>query len=243
MVYARAIATCSIIIPAYNEEKYISPCLESIRKVRTPGIIEIIVVDNASTDRTPEVACAHEGVTVVREEQKGTSSARQRGFREAKGDLLVFIDADSQLPDGWIARASAWLADEDTVCVSGPYLCYDASWIWNMLSLAYWWIFAMPASFFTRTVAVGGGMMIRRSALEAAGGFDTSITFYGDDTSIAKRLSQVGTVHFDPRLIIYSSARRFKNHGFIRVGWTYACNFVSQAFVSKSITKHHEDVR
>ncbi len=243
MVYAVAIASCSIIIPAHNEEKYIGPCLESVLKARIPEVTQIIVVDNASTDRTSDVARTYEGVTVIREERKGTSPARECGFREAEGELLVFIDADSRLPQGWIERAGAWFTDERTVCVSGPYLCYDASWIWNMVTLAYWWIFAVPASLFTRTVAVGGSMMIRRSALEAAGGFDTTVTFYGDDTSIAKRLSRVGTVRFDPLLIIRSSARRFRNQGFIRVAWTYACNFASQAFVSRSITKHHEDVR
>lgn len=244
MVYAGTIPTCSLIIPAYNEENYIGTCLRSIAEAAgRDRIIEVIVIDNASADRTAETARAFPGVNVFREHRKGTSHARERGFREAKGDLLIFIDADSKLPKGWIERAERWFRDPQTVCVSGPYLCYDLPPMWNFLGLAYWWLLAVPASLLTGNVAVGGSMMIRRSALEAVGGFDTSVTFYGDDTNIAKRLKRVGTVHFDPRLVMRSSARRFKNEGMVKVACTYACNFWSQALANRSMTKRHEDVR
>ncbi len=243
MVYAGGMPTCSIIVPAHNEEGYIADCLRSIQETRSPDVMEIIVVDTASTERTADAAGGITGVRVVKEERKGTSFARERGFREAKGDLLVFIDADSRLRPGWIERGSRWFRDPTTACVSGPYLCYDLGVFWNGLSLLYWWLFAVPASLVTGTVAVGGGMMIRRSALEAANGFDTSVTFYGDDTNIAKRLRAVGRVRFDPRLIIWSSARRFRKQGLLRTAWTYACNFVSQAFAGRSMTKEHDDIR
>lgn len=243
MVYAGGMPTCSIIIPAHNEERYVADCLRSILEARSADTKEIIVVDNASTDRTATVASGIGGVRVVREERKGTSFARERGFREATGDLLVFVDADSRLHPGWIERGCRWFRNPSTVCVSGPYLCYDLGAFWNGLSLLYWWLFAVPASLITGTVAVGGGMIIRRTALEAAHGFDTSVTFYGDDTNIAKRLRSVGRVRFDPRLIIWSSARRFRKQGLLKTAWTYACNFVSQASTGTSVTTQHDDIR
>ena len=66
----------SIVIPAYNEEKYIGDCLRSIVATRTDEILEIIVIDNASTDDTAMVAQQFPGVHVVHEPQKGLTRAR-----------------------------------------------------------------------------------------------------------------------------------------------------------------------
>lgn len=90
----------SIVIPAYNEEKLLTSLLSSIRhSIQTlhdsyPEYpIEIIVVDNNSTDRTPEVARSYQA-KVVLEEKRNVSAARNRGAKIASGDYVVFIDAD-----------------------------------------------------------------------------------------------------------------------------------------------------
>src|ERR1035441_7653186 len=93
----------SLVICAHNEEKYIASCLEyAIQSsgwgrlhYKRDGFHEIIVIDNASTDRTKEIAEKYPNVRVVREEKKGLTRARQCGYLNAKGDVLAFIDADT----------------------------------------------------------------------------------------------------------------------------------------------------
>src|SRR3989338_9632627 len=92
----------SFIIPAYNEEHYIGPCLESVLAYAGDSIEEIIVVNNASTDRTAEVAGAFPKVRVVHEPRKGLTYARERGLKEARGELLAYIDADTRLHARWL---------------------------------------------------------------------------------------------------------------------------------------------
>ena len=235
--------TLSIVIPAHNEEKRIKSCLESVSKHKTNDVTEVIVIDNASTDETYTLAASVPGIRVERESRKGTSSARECGLRLATGELILFLDADSLLPEGWIERGVTHFENKKTVCVSGPYTFYDLGWSWNILSLLYWWVVALPASWITGSVAVGGSMIIRRSALEQVNGFDTSVTFYGDDTNTAKRLQKVGRVIFDPFLVLQSSGRRLREQGLLRTGIIYARNFLSQLLTNKSVTSSHNDIR
>ncbi|MDB5194466.1 MAG: putative glycosyltransferase, partial [Parcubacteria group bacterium] len=90
----------SLIVPAYNEEKSIELCLEHAISNSNGDLYEILVIDNASTDKTALIAASIRGVRVVREEKKGLTRARQRGYIEAKGNILAFIDADTEMPKG-----------------------------------------------------------------------------------------------------------------------------------------------
>src|ERR1035437_2767541 len=95
----------SVIIPAHNEEKYIGSCLEHLLKYSEGRFCEIIVIDNASTDRTADIAKGYPGVRVISEPRKGTGHARQTGFESSIGDLLAYFDADTRLREGWIDAA------------------------------------------------------------------------------------------------------------------------------------------
>lgn len=234
--------TVSLVIPAHNEEKYIRACLDSVMRSGAK-FKEIIVVDNASGDKTSEVAAAVPGVRVVRESQKGTGHARQRGFAEATGDVVAFIDSDVSLSSGWYETVvSEFMRDPNLVCLSGPFT-YDSIPFWQQaLGKVYWWC-AMPFYWIIGYMAVGGNMALRRSALQKMGGFDTSIAFYGDDTNIAKRAKAIGRVKFTSKLTIRMSARRMLEQGFFKTGWLYVINFFSQVFAKKSVTREYRDIR
>ena len=92
----------SIIIPAYNEERYIGPCLDSIA-AQTVAPWEVIVVDNNSTDATAAIAKRYPFVTLVQEPRQGKVHARDAGFAAARGTILARIDADVVIPRGWVA--------------------------------------------------------------------------------------------------------------------------------------------
>ena len=115
----------SFIIPAYNEEKHLAGCLESIlQDIQGIPDVEIVVVDNASTDSTSSVARSYP-VTLIYEGRKGLPYARQAGLDNSTGTLVANIDADSRLPLGWTQKAlKAFEGDEDLVCLSGRYIFY-----------------------------------------------------------------------------------------------------------------------
>ena len=97
-------ATLSVIIPAYNEENGIAQIIERVLAVRPAvgraGIdeFELIIVDDGSRDRTAEIAGRYADVRVIRQANRGYGGALKTGFREARGDLLAFLDADGTYP-------------------------------------------------------------------------------------------------------------------------------------------------
>src|SRR5688572_5985312 len=94
----------TIVIIAYNEEGYIANCLRSVQD-QTLAPDEVIVVDNNSKDRTAEIAKSFSFVKLVTEHIQGIAPARNRGFNEATGDLIVRIDSDTKLPVDWVEKA------------------------------------------------------------------------------------------------------------------------------------------
>lgn len=104
--------TLSIIIPAYNEERYLRGCLDSIAK-QSVKPDEVIVVDNNSTDGTIRVAQSYPFVRVITEKKQGCSFAVFRGFSEAKSSVFGRIDADNILDKDWVKTVHEFFADNE----------------------------------------------------------------------------------------------------------------------------------
>jgi glycosyltransferase involved in cell wall biosynthesis len=100
----------SLIIPAYNEERYLGACLDAVAR-QTVMPDEVIVIDNNSTDNTAAIATRYPFVTLLHESQQGIVYARNRGFDAASGEILARTDADVVLPDTWVERVGAFYAD------------------------------------------------------------------------------------------------------------------------------------
>ena len=238
----------TIAIPAYNERDYLPACLEhvlaEVKRQPDPGSIEVLVIDNASTDGTSDVAARYPGVRVVRETTKGLTHARQRALLEAEGEVLGFVDADTRMPEGWIACVTAaFAADPRTVCVSGPYLYYGATRVERALIFLYWVLLAAPVSWVTRYMVVGGNFAASRAALHQIGGFDLNIAFYGEDTNIARRLAAAGRVRFLLRLRMPTSPRRLHEEGLWSTALKYVANFLSEVILKRPVTQAYQDVR
>lgn len=211
----------SFVIPAYNEEAYIEQCLSSIIKEKAGKEydIEIIVVDNASTDNTGKIAESFEGVKVVREPQKGLVKARQAGFLVSNGDLIANVDADTMLTEGWIDKVlREFLKNEKLVALSGPFIYYDLTGFVNFLVQIFYYLGFLShllSSYIFRhgSVLQGGNFILRREALEKIGGYNHELTFFGEDADVGRRISKIGKVKFTRSLPIYSSGRRLKAEG------------------------------
>ena len=214
----------SIVVPAYNEEKYIAACLEAIiaETKRTKVRTEIILVNNASTDGTISIAERYPEVQVVTESRKGLTRARQCGLMAATAPLVGYVDADTRMPAGWINRVNMnFVCNPRVVCVSGPYKYYDVSKSMDYIVWCWWYLFSYPVYLILGYMAVGGNFVIKKEAMLRIGGFDESIEFYGEDSDIARRISKVGKVAFIPSLVMPSSGRRLVSEGIVISGYRY----------------------
>ncbi len=116
----------SIIIPAYNEEACILKTLSSLSASNTGRTIEIIVVDNNSTDKTGKLSIAS-GATCIAEPAQGITNARNAGLQIAKGDYILNADADTIYPEAWIDLMIAPLEDRNIALTYGNFSFVPAS--------------------------------------------------------------------------------------------------------------------
>jgi glycosyltransferase involved in cell wall biosynthesis len=179
-------ALVSIIIPARNEELYIGRTLEALfvaaRNLETAGgRAETIVVDNASTDATADRA-GEFPVTVVREETRRIASVRNAGARAARGEFLVFLDADSRPSPNALVRIAETLS-------SGRYAGGGVKIRpekWNLGVLVVYG--GLPLV--TRILGVSAGMLFStREAFDAVGGFDERL-YAAEDLELAIALKR-----------------------------------------------------
>jgi glycosyltransferase involved in cell wall biosynthesis len=241
----------SFIVPAYNEERYLPACLESIL-TETRGLadeVEIIVVNNASTDRTREVALGYPGVRVVDEPRKGLPFARQAGYLASSGTLTAHVDSDSRLPPGWVDTVLAhFRKDPELVALSGPFLYYDLA-PRQRAGVRFFYLLASATYLVNRYVLrvgsmlQGGNFVVTREALDRIGGFNLDISFYGEDTDAARRLHAVGKVLFTHNLKMFSSARRLKHEGMMTIGLRYAANYLWTTFLKRPCSLKYVDIR
>lgn len=110
----------SIIIPCYNASKTITQCLQAVTS-QNDSDYEVIVVDDASTDETAQMAVKFPVRLLRQARNQGAAAARNRGAREAKGEALVFTDSDCVPPEDWLKRIRDYFRDPVIVSISGMY--------------------------------------------------------------------------------------------------------------------------
>jgi glycosyltransferase involved in cell wall biosynthesis len=227
----------SIIIPAHNEEDSLAETLRHVLALDHSDF-EVIVVDNASSDRTSEIARRFP-ILLVHEKIKGLLHARECGRRHAKGEIIANIDADC-LPDpDWLSKGLPHFNDPQVVSVSGPYDYYDSKpWFRTLSSLVQTHGFSALSRFLVRIgkqgVMIGGNNLIRGRVLELIGGYNTEILFYGEDTDTAKRVSKQGKIVYNRQFVMKSSGRRFKRHGTLIIFLLYIYHFLKVSFFSRT---------
>ena len=172
----------SVVIPCYNQARFLGEAIESVLAQSYPHF-EVIVVDDGSTDNTSEVAASYAGVRCIRQDNQGLAGARNTGIRESKGSYLVFLDADDRLLPDALKVGVEWLkARPECAFVSGLYRliaadgsplppireqpCPDKEQYMEMLRGEY--------------IITPAVIMHRRSVFEAVGGFDSSVNAAAD---------------------------------------------------------------
>ena len=204
----------SVIIPAYNEERLLPQCLESLMRQEVQAD-EIIVVDNNSRDRTAEIAQSF-GVKVIRETQQGRSYARNAGFNAAQHEILARCDADSMFPLNWIKQLKQSFQKEQIVGLTGPVYFYDLNPKGKLQKIPK---MLHTFSYFTSCKLAlgheglfGSNMAIRKDAwMKIKDEVCHNDGNLHEDMDLAVHLNQHGTIKFDRNFIAYISARRVKS--------------------------------
>lgn len=195
----------SVVIPAYNEEKYIGTTISSLRQLqRLPD--EIIIVDGSSTDQTVKIA-EKAGARVVTVAHKGIGYARQKGLEAATGDIVAFTDADTTVPKDWLTKLEKFLTLPSVSCVYGTFRVPDGWWPYRVyinilqpiLNQFYFWIGI--------TMAPGQNMAFWREKALQVGGFPIDYKI-AEDIEMVRRLKSAGRIIFRQDIVVISSGRR-----------------------------------
>ena len=242
----------SFVIPAYNEENYLKDCLKSIfRETENKNYnYEIIVVNNASIDKTIEVAKSFKNVKIIDEPKKGLVYARKAGYLASKGDLIANIDSDSRLTPGWIKTVSTEFEnDKKLVALSGPFIFYDLSTFMNRMSGGFYYYsyclyFVANKMSKMGSMLQGGNSVLKKSVFEKMGGYDEKVySFYGEDADIALKMGRMGKVKWTFKLPMYSSGRRLAAEGPFTMMLRYTVNYFWVLLFKKPFTKEFIDFR
>ncbi|MEI8293778.1 MAG: polysaccharide deacetylase family protein [bacterium] len=218
----------SVVIPAFNEEKVIAKTIESVLGSSYEGELEILVVDDGSTDGTAAAAEAvgDSRVRVVRQSNAGKAMALQRAVELARHGILVFVDADTQFESAALGHLVAPFSDSSIGAVSGharvgnlrTFLarCQDLEYVcgFNLDRRAY-------AVWNCITVAPGAISAIRRSNILEAGGF--SAETLAEDTDLTLAIHKTGLrVEYQPKAIAHTEApETFSTLARQRFRWAY----------------------
>jgi glycosyltransferase involved in cell wall biosynthesis len=166
----------SVVIPAYNAERYLGEAIESVL-AQTYAPVETIVVDDGSSDGTAAVARSYPGVELIVQENAGPATARNRGFAASRGDLIAFHDADDLMtPDKLAVQVGEMRADVAIGCV----LAEQELLIEEGTELPFWVegskvptvMPAKPEELADEPDVHPMTMVVRREVFERVGGFD-----------------------------------------------------------------------
>lgn len=199
--------TVSVVIPCYNGAAFLGEAIRSALD-QSPAPLEVIVVDDGSTDGSAAIARAFSEVEVIEQPNAGVSVARNTGLARARGDHVVFLDADDiLLPGALAAGAEALDADAARVMVYGGTEVIDAAG--RPIKPADQEVQTVtPRMIFLGTHPVCTQSMLRREAVAAAGGFRPGLA-YSEDMELWLRLAARGGT-------IYCHGRRvaqYRRHG------------------------------
>lgn len=226
----------SVIICTYNRGDILSECLRSLTNQSIPSeYFEVIIINNNSTDNTQKIAESFvyqaSNYRVIIEHEQGISAARNRGWKEAKGEYIAYTDDDCRLPPDWLKKALEIIENHSPDLFGGPY---HAAYLsqkppWFKDSYGSLFIASDPKYLSRGEYLSAGNLFIKKEILAGLDGFNHKLgptgysIKYGEETAIQEILYKSMPdvrIYYDPDLFVSHLVRpeKFKLSDFLRRG-------------------------
>lgn len=198
----------SVVICAYNAERTMRACLESLRQLDYPNY-EVVIVDDGSRDSTAQISGDFPEFRLIRQPNKGLSVARNVGAHAANGEIVAYTDSDCVVDPHWLTLMVRAMAENGFDGCGGPnYAPHEEGWVEGCVA-------ASPGAPCHVLVGddraehlAGCNMVFRKAALARLGGFDPQFTAAGDDVDICWRMLEAGfTLGFCPSAFVWHFRR------------------------------------
>lgn len=215
----------SVLIPSYNEEKYIGACLASIKRQKFSGTYEVILGDGDSKDNTAKIAKDY-GCRVVKELWGTPSGGRYAAAKMARGRIFAITSADVELTEDWLSeivkpferdRNVSWgvgsVAPQDGNLLekTGAHILNVMASILNLIGLAY---------------VNADNLVCRADAYKKCGEFNPKL-MTSEDTDLGMRLMKTGKFYYMPRAKVLISMRRIRKWGYLNFAVFHTRNFLN----------------
>ncbi|NEO34779.1 MAG: glycosyltransferase family 2 protein [Moorea sp. SIOASIH] len=216
----------SVIICTYNRADLLTDALHTVcQQTLEHSEYEVIVVDNNSTDQTATVSqsfvARYPHVRYCFEPQQGLSHARNRGWHEAKGEYVAYIDDDCKVPEGWLAVAKEVIEGVSPTVFGGPSFAFyntpKPAWYKDIYGSNF--PYSQAQHLERAEVLYGSNLFLRRNLFECIGDFDPKLGMsgqkigYGEETELLHRICATmpqAVIYYEPRLWLYHLVRSEK---------------------------------
>lgn len=201
----------SFVVPAHNEERFLGSTIQAIHRAgaAVDEVYEIIVVDDNSSDGTSLVA-TEEGAAVVHVEHRQIAATRHAGVSAARGDILIFVDADTLIHAAVVRQALEALARG---AVGGAAIgLFDGTLPFHATVMAALWTRLARLA----TLTTGCFLFCRRTAYDEVGGFDRTL-FVFEDVALGRALRRIGPIVILPDTVT-TSGRNLRSHSIADAG-------------------------
>lgn len=216
----------SVIVPAYNASVTIERCLNSLENQSIPKeVYEVILIDDGSTDRTSDIAKQFP-IKYFWQKNQGPATARNRGAKEARGEIILFTDADCVPQINWIEEMVRPFDDQKIMAVKGTYKTAQKSLTARFAQVEFEERFEMLKKVESIDMVDTYSAGYRRSVFISLEGFDPSFPVANnEDTELSYKMSQAGyKMVFNPNAVVYhlnhpDSIKRYVRLKFWRGYW------------------------
>jgi glycosyltransferase involved in cell wall biosynthesis len=233
----------SVVVIGLNEEKLVGKCMQSLAHQDFHYPYEVVFVDGGSADKTVKIVRSYNkrlNLTVIIYKAIAIGDARQKGFELTKGTIVASTDSDVILPENWLSSMYSYFNDHPS-CIGlvGPYITYPNSYFVQQLFLNLCRI----GDFFVRILIGfypfrGLNFAVKRTVWSLAGGFERTISAL-EDVDLSLKVSKFGHICYAPRLVILTSARRFKGKIILWNTWYRLMAFYHRVYL-RDYTKYKD---
>jgi len=194
----------SIVIPTYNASKFIPALMDSIFKQAVDDM-EVIIVDDCSTDNTVELVKEYPARVIVMEQNGGPAKARNKGVAEAKGDIIFFLDSDVLVLDGTVREVQEYFENDHAancvigVCATEPL---NKGFVPKYMAM-FEYIHLLDALDVNLSVFAPRCGAIKKELFQRAGGYDESYKGADvEDFELARRINKIDRIALNPKMLV-----------------------------------------